>query len=64
MGMICCHECSDLDLIDLQVSPRLSAQLSKCLCELLSHTVTYCFTHSVTCFYIKKKKRERKSTED
>lgn len=39
-----------LDLNDLEVGPRIFAQLSKCLCKLLSHTVPYHFTSSATAF--------------
>lgn len=42
------HEWPDLDSTDWELGPRISAQLSKCLCKLLPHTVTYHFTRSAT----------------
>lgn len=54
---------NDLDLIDLEVSPRVSAQLSKCLCKLRAHIVTYHVTNSVTFFACKRKKKRKKKKQ-
>lgn len=48
MGMICGHEWSELDLIDLEVSPKASTQLSKCSASyfhILFHTTSHLLLH-------------------